>query len=270
MKIWKNTSTLDGYDEGLKFTEEKDQAEIALLGSKAINLDEFPSLKGIFRAGIGKDNVPEKEARGKGILVRYPSQETMDIIYEETAVFTCNLIFRMLYGYVGVIEPWFKYDRTELSSKTLLVIGKGNIGRRVVKYMQPFIHVLTFDIIENDVSELLDLINKADCITLHIPKTDENDAFINKDRLAMMKDGAGLVNTARGAIVEEDPLYEEIASGRLLAAFDVFWKEPYNGKLKEYHPDRFYMSPHIAGYTNSFLFGCREALDNLTNNINNG
>ena len=59
MKVWKNTSTLDGYDEGLIFTEHKDQADIALLGSKPITLYQFPNLKGIFRAGIGKDKVPE-------------------------------------------------------------------------------------------------------------------------------------------------------------------------------------------------------------------
>ena len=91
MKVWKNTSTLDGYDKGLIFTEEKDQAEISLLGSKPIDLDEFPNRIGIFRAGIGKDNVPEKEAVNKDIVVRYPSQETINIIYDETAVFTSVL-----------------------------------------------------------------------------------------------------------------------------------------------------------------------------------
>ena len=175
MLVWKNTSTLDGYDDGLVFTEDKIQAEIALLGSKPLVLDEFPNLKGIFRAGIGKDNVPEKEAAERGILVRYPSQATINIIYDETAVFTCSLIFRMLYDYVGTIEPWLKCDRPALSAKTLLVIGTGNIGCRVAEYMQAFMKIVTFDIMENELSELLGLIKKADCITLHIPKTDENE-----------------------------------------------------------------------------------------------
>ena len=87
MNIWKNTATLDGYDEGLSFTEDKEQAEIALLGSKPIDFLQFPNLKGIFRAGIGKDNVPEKLAAEKGILVRYPSRETINMIFDETAVF---------------------------------------------------------------------------------------------------------------------------------------------------------------------------------------
>ena len=269
MKVWKNTSTLDGYDEGLIFTEHKDQADIALLGSKPITLYQFPNLKGIFRAGIGKDNVPEKEAKKKGILVRYPLQETIDIIYNETAVFTCSLIFRMLYSYVGTIEPWHKYDRSELSRKNLLVFGTGNIGNRVARFMQSFMHVLTFDIRKNDISELSGLIRQADCITLHIPKTDDNKAFMDENKLALMKDDAVLVNTARGAIVDEDALYSEISSGRLRAAFDVFWQEPYNGKLIEFYPERFFMSPHIAGYTDSFLIGCRKALNNLINGLSN-
>ena len=267
MLIWKNTSTLDGYDNGLIFTEDKNCAEIALLGSKPLELSEFPNLKGIFRAGIGKDNVPEKEAIEKGILVKYPSQETVDSIFNETATFTCNLIFRMLYGYVGSLEPWYKYDRQEMLQKTLLVIGTGNIGQRVVKFMEPFMNVITFDILQNKESDLPELIRQADCITLHIPKMDENESFINQEKLAMMKDDAALINTARGSLVNEDALFAEISSGRLRAAFDVFWKEPYAGQLKKFHPDKFYMSPHIAGYTDSFLLGCREALDNLMSEL---
>jgi len=263
MKIWKNTSTLDGYDKGLVFTENKSQANIALIGGKSLNLNEFPSLLGIFRAGIGKDNVPEKEAAERKIIVRYPSKKIINSIFEETAVFTCGLIFRMIYNYVGTLTPWYKFDRRELSKKKLLVIGNGNIGNRVVKNMRPFMQVMTFDALENDFSELQDFLRQADCVTIHIPKTDSNEAFIDKEKLAMMKDNAILVNTSRGSIVDEDALYKEVKSDRLKAAFDVFWEEPYNGKLKEYHPEKFYMSPHIAGYTDSFLLGCRESLDNL-------
>ena len=106
MLIWKNTATLDGYDDGLHFTSSKKDAEIALIGSKSIKLEEFPNLKGIFRAGIGRDNVPEKEAKEKNIVVKYPSKKTINIIFEETASFTCNLIFQMLFSNIGTIDPW--------------------------------------------------------------------------------------------------------------------------------------------------------------------
>jgi len=57
MKIWKNTATLDGLIDALEITAYKEDADIALLGSKRINLDEFPELKGIFKCGMGTDNV---------------------------------------------------------------------------------------------------------------------------------------------------------------------------------------------------------------------
>jgi len=268
MKIYSNTSTLSGYDEGLSFTNEKEQADIALMGSKPIDLDEFPNLKGIFRAGIGKDNVPEEEAVRRGILVRYPSADTIDIIFNETAAFTCNLIFRMVFGNVGTIDPWIKFDRSQLAKIKLLVIGTGNIGMRVVNYMRPFMDVMTFDILENVMDDLPDKLSQADCISLHIPNNPDTKSFIDYSKLSLMKDGTALINTARGAIVDEDALYNEIKAGRLRAAFDVYWQEPYEGKLKQFHPDSFYMTPHIASTCSGFLLGCRKSLDTLIKELN--
>lgn len=269
MKIYTNTSTLKGYDDGLIFTDDKSQAEIVLMGSKAIDLKEFPNLKGIFRAGIGRDNVPEQEATEKGVLVRFPSKETIDIIFNETAVFTCGLIFRMLYQNAGMISPWTKNDRDQLAKKKLLVIGTGNIGNRVANYMRPFMRVSTFDLLTNSRDELPSKLADADCVTLHIPKDKSNLAFLDVEKLGWMKNGAILVNTARGAIVDEGALYDEVASGRIKAAFDVFWQEPYEGKLKQFHPDSFFMTPHIASTCSGFLIGCRHGLDALIEEITN-
>jgi len=267
MKIWKNTATLDGYDDGLDFTGAKHEADIALLGSKPIILNEFPNLKGIFRAGIGRDNVPIKEAEALGIVVRFPSQETIDVIYEETADFTCGLIFQMLYSGVGTCTPWVKHERVQLAGKTLLVIGAGNIGGRVAGKMKNFMKVKTYDAAQHPVGVLDNWLAYADCISLHIPKNSENERFIDCEKLSRMKDGAILINTARGAIVDEDALFEEIESGRLHAAFDVFWQEPYEGRLKNFYPDGFYMTPHVASTCTGFLEGCRKGLNDLIKDI---
>ena len=128
-------------------------------------------------------------------------------------------------------------------------------------------NITTYDIIQNKEQELEPLISSADHITLHIPKDKMNNAFFDEKKLSWIKAGATIINTSRGSIVDEDALFAEISSGRLRAAFDVFWQEPYIGKLKKFHPDKFYMSPHIAGYTDSFLLGCREALDNLMSEL---
>ena len=267
MKIWKNTSTLDGFDDELTFTQSILDADIALIGSKSIEINNFPNLKGIFRAGIGRDNVPEKEAKKNGIIVRYPSDKTINILFDETAKFTCGLIFKMLYGNVGTIDPWVKFPRDNLSKQTLLVIGTGRIGGLVVKLMRPFLNVSTFDLLNNKTSDLKKLMEKADCISLHIPKNDENISFINNEKLSWMKNNAILINTARGAIVDEKALYKELRSKRLRAAFDVYWDEPYRGKLSRFNPDRFFMTPHVASTCREFLEGCRIDLDKLIDSI---
>ena len=98
IKVWKNTSTLNGYDQGLFFTNDKSQADIILSGSKKVELDGFTKLKAIFRAGVGKDNLPIEQAKRKNILIRFPKEQTINIIFEETSNFACNLIFRIYLG----------------------------------------------------------------------------------------------------------------------------------------------------------------------------
>ena len=129
--------------------------------------------------------------------------------------------------------------------------------------MRPFIQVSTFDILQNKDSELKLMIQQADCMSIHIPKSDDNISFIDAEKLSWMKRDAVLINTARGAIVDEEALYEELKKERLKAAFDVYWQEPYRGKLKAFYPDRFFMTPHVASTCSEFLQGCRKDLDQL-------
>ena len=108
-------------------------------------------------------------------------------------------------------------------------------------------HVITFDILENDISDIPTLISIADCITLHIPKTDENNAFMDKDKLAMMKNDAVLINTSRGEIVDELALYTALKNGELAGAgLDVFEQEPYSGLFTGL--ENVVLTPHIGSY----------------------
>lgn len=255
MKIWKQTKTLDGLIDDLEIAKTKEGADVVLTGGKTVVLDEYPHLKGIFRCGVTRTGLPYQEAAKRSVKIGFPSDKTANYIYEETADFTCYLILWMLYGKVGTIDPWVKYSRTALVNKNLLVLGMGKIGSKVYDKMQKFMKVDHFDIRKHSSVDLPEKISIADCITLHIPSTDENREFFNKERLKLMKDNAVLVNTARGLIVSEDALYEEIKNSRLRAAFDVYWKEPYLGKLKQFHPDKFFMTPHTASTSNEFLKG---------------
>lgn len=253
MKFWKNTATLDHLVPELLETVASDEAEIAVIGSKPIDLVAMPRLKGIFKCGVGTDNVPFNEAEQRGIAIGLPSDQTRRYIFEETANFAVYLIFRMVYSDLGSLNPWKKRSRIFLGNQKVLVMGQGNIGRIVAKKLEPFVDVLTFDIAVNKINELKGLFSQADVMSLHIPLNEETRHFIDAEKMAWMKDGAAIINTARGPVVDEEALYEEVSAGRLRAAFDVFWKEPYQGKLQKYHPERFFMTPHVSSNCKDFL-----------------
>lgn len=258
MKVYKATNTLDGYLPPLEYTEDKAAAEIMLVGGKAILLDEFPKLRGIFKTGVGTDNLPFAEAEKRGIKIALPSEATCDVIFEETAAYACHLILAGLYAGCSEWDSWHKFDRPQLAQRRLLVIGMGRIGHRVMAKMKTFMQVDRFDIATDTANVFEAKVRAADCITLHIPLTPETRNLFNAERLGWMKDGAVIVNTARGPNIDEDALFAELSSGRLRAAIDVFWKEPYKGHLTELPTDRFIRSPHIASTCKEFVQGAAD------------
>jgi len=258
MRIYKATATLDGYLPPLDYTADKAEAELMVVGGKAIDLAEFPKLRGIFKTGVGTDNLPFDAAAARGIEIALPSEATCDVIYEETAAFTCYLILTGRYAGAGDWEAWKKQDRRQLAGQRLLVIGAGRIGQRVIDKMRAFMRVDSFDSARDPADALQAKIRAADCISLHVPLTDDTRNLFSAERLSWMPDGALLVNTARGPVIDEDALYAELSAGRLRAAIDVFWQEPYRGKLTELPADRFIRTPHIASTCKEFVQGTAE------------
>jgi phosphoglycerate dehydrogenase-like enzyme len=255
MLIYKATKTLDGYLPSLQYTEDKTQAEVMLVGGMKFALSDFPKLRGIFKTGVGTDNLPFDDAAARGVEIALPSQNTCTVIYEETAAFTCHLILNGLYAGYANWESWKKIDRPTLHQRQLLVVGNGHVGKRVADKMRGFMKVDTFDSATDPSEDFEPKVRRADCITLHVPLTTATDALFNAERLSWMRDGALLVNTARGPVIHEDGLYAELVSGRIRAAIDVFWKEPYRGKLTDLPADRFISSPHIASTCKEFVQG---------------
>ena len=262
MKFWKNTSTLDKLLPDLLETVDAAEAEVAIIGGKKIDLASMPKLKAIFKCGVGTDNIPFDAAAARNVEIWMPSDDTKRYIFEETANFAVYLIFRMLFNEIGEVEGWRKQSRGFLGNKKILVLGQGNIGSHVTRKLKPSVDVLTFDVAENSMDELPGLMKQADVISLHVPLIESTKGFIDAQKLGWMKDGAALVNTARGPVVDEDALFNEIQTGRLRAAFDVFWTEPYDGKLKQFHPNSFLMSPHVSSNCENFLTGLAEDLRN--------
>lgn len=258
MRIYKATNTLEGYLPPLEYTNDKAEAEIMLIGGKASDLAEFPKLRGIFKTGVGTDNLPFDAAAARGIEIALPSEATCDVIYEETAAFACHLIFTGRYAGAGDWEAWKKQDRRQLAGQRLLVIGAGRIGQRVIEKMRAFMQVDSFDIAHDPADALEGKIRAADCVSLHVPLTDDTRNLFDAERLSWLPDGALLVNTARGPVIDEEALYAELSAGRLRAAIDVFWQEPYRGKLNDLPTDRFIRTPHIASTCREFLQGTAE------------
>ena len=148
----------------------------------------------------------------------------------------------------------------EMYGKTMGIIGIGRIGREVAKRARAFgMKVIYYDVYRPDEDtekelgiefrDLDTLISEADVITLHVPLVPETKHLINKERIAKMKDGAIIINAARGGIVDEEALYEALKSGKLYgAALDVYENEPLK-ESKLFELDNIVLTPHIGAQT---------------------
>ena len=198
-------------------------------------------LKVIVRAGVGVDNIDLDAATAAGILVMNTPTGNTTSTAEHTVAMMMALSRNIAPACASMRAG--KWDRnsfqgTQLSGKTLAIIGLGRIGlavasraialeMRVLGY-DPFLseeRAKEFGIeLHRDVDEI---ISRCDYITVHTPLTDETRGIINATRLAAMKKGARVINCARGGIVDETALADAIESGHIAgAALDVFTKEP--------------------------------------------
>jgi len=164
-----------------------------------------------------------------------------------------------------VIEPY---------GITVGIIGASNVGRHLIKLLKQFeLTILVFDpYLSEDAAACLgvekvsleDLMSRSEVVSLHAPATEETRDMINKTNLKLMKDGAIFINTARGNIVDERDLIEELKTGRITACLDVTDPEPpdINSPLRKL--PNVILTPHIAGaIANNRLRNGRYAIDEL-------
>ena len=148
----------------------------------------------------------------------------------------------------------------ELYGKTVALVGMGNIGRMVASMLQHFgVKVLYTDVFRQsaEVEDHLGLTYRdsfeamlpdADILSFHCPLTPENTEMLNKSTLAKMKQGAIVVNTARGKLINPDDLYEALQSGYVAsAALDTHYEEPVKEGYKLAELDNVILTPHIGG-----------------------
>jgi len=219
-------------------------------------------LKVIGRAGVGVDNVDVEAATRRGIVVANAPESTVISAAEHTIGLLLALSRHIPQAHAALkAGRWerSRYGGLELAGKTLGVLGFGRIGQqvarralglemRVVGY-DPFVSKERFRELGVERVETTDeVLGAADFLTLHLPLTPETRRSIDATAFAKMRDGARLVNAARGELLDEVALLDALRSGKIAAAaLDVFDLEPYEGPLLEL--DNVIVTPHLAAST---------------------
>jgi len=220
------------------------------------------NLKVIGRAGTGLDNVDIPAASKKGIVVMNTPEGNTITAAEHTMAMLLSLSRNIPQASASLKEgKWEKkkFQGREILNKTLGIVGIGRIGRLVAERAKAMeMKVIAYDpYIKPDIIERMDiepvsfdeLLQRSDYITIHTPSTGETVNMINNKTIAKMKNGAMLINCARGDIVNEDDLCEALKSGHLSgAALDVFCKEP-PGKTELMCLPNLIATPHLGAST---------------------
>ena len=149
-------------------------------------------------------------------------------------------------------REWDHHTTDELQGKRVLVIGAGDVGRQTARRLRAFDAepTLVARHARNGVhatAELPDLLTHADVVVLVLPLTEETRRMVDRDFLARMRDGALLVNAARGAVTVTDDLLAELESGRLHAALDVTDPEPLPADHPLWSAPNMLLTPHVGG-----------------------
>jgi D-3-phosphoglycerate dehydrogenase len=240
-------------------------------------MENAKSLKVISRYGIGLDNIDLEAAKRRGIVACNTPDAPTPAVAELTLALILNLYRRIIEVDRNLRKSgeWPQLMGRLLSGKTLGIIGLGRIGKALVKLVQPFeLKIMAHEPYPDsdfvfsygvDQTSLEKILSESDVISIHAPLTDETYHLIGKRELALMKNDAIIVNTARGSLIDEKALIEALEKGIIGgAALDVFEEEPYHGKLRNF--DNVVLTPHIGTYAKETRTRMeREAVENLLN-----
>lgn len=219
-----------------------------------------PGLRVLCKHGVGVDNIDVAAATRRGLPVLFTPHANTQAVAEHALALILALLRRVpledrrLRG--GVFDKR-GYRGAELRGKTLGLIGYGRSGRRLAQLAGAFdARVVAYhpSRTAGDTPHVVqaadphEVYAACDILSLHCPLTDQTRGMIDSRAFAQMKDGAYLVNTARGAIVREDHLLEALEAGRLAgAALDVFEHEPPDLTGPLFRRDDVIFTPHVAG-----------------------
>ncbi len=247
-------------------------ADVALLNKVIVDkefLDAAPKLRLVCEAGTGINNIDVKLCEERGVIVRNVAAYSTDSVAQTAWMHILNLAGRAFHynSFVhdgsysrNVVHVDYRHPFTELSGKTLGVVGMGAIGQKVAAIAKAFgMEVIYYSTSgtnhckEYPAVSLETLLAESDVITIHAPYNERTAGLIGYEQFKKMKRTAFLVNTGRGGIAVEADLARALDDGLIAGAgIDVYVKEPLpldSPLMKLQHPERLLLSPHIAWYS---------------------
>lgn len=218
------------------------------------------NLKMIIRGGVGLDNIDVSYAESQGIKVRNTPKASSSAVAELALGHMFSLA-----RFIGISnvtmreEKWNKkkYTGIELYGKILGIVGFGRIGRELAKKAYVLGMRITYTDVLGPIAEMSEysfvsldkLLADSDFISLHVPGNKDQSPLIGKPEFSKMKDGAYLINCARGSVVDEEALLDALNSGKLAGAgLDVFGEEPTSNFDLVKH-EKVSVTPHIGAST---------------------
>lgn len=233
-------------------------------------LKQAPGLRAVVHAAGSVKRIITDTAWARGLLVSSAAGANAVPVAEYTLamILLANKgVFELHHRYALQREQWvWPADIASVGNygKVVGVVGASRVGRRVLELLTPFdFDLLVHDPTLNDEQlrvlgakpvELDQLMATADVVTLHAPSLPGTRHMIDRRRLKLMRDGALLVNTARGALVEHTALTEELVSGRLRAVIDTSEPEPLPADSPLWELPNVVLTPHVAGSKGNELF----------------
>ena len=223
----------------------------------------------VMRWGVGYEQIDVAAATELGVAVANSPAHCTEDVAEHTLALMLAVTRQVVVGQRSLTDGGWGVPSAahrRLQGSVVGVVGLGRIGRRVAELCGAFgAEVLGYDPVAQHVPgvravSLTELLRRADVVSLHVPNTPATARLVDAEALALLRDGAVLVNTGRGEVVDERALLAELHAGRLWAALDVFTEEP----LTADHPLRSaphtVLTPHSGASSAASVAQLREAM----------
>lgn len=263
-----------------ELAKRSEDADIVIIANNAYPKEAFENAKNLKLINVaftGIDHVDHEAAREQGIQIANAAGYSNTAVAELVIGLTIDVLRRISFGNETIQdgEDFVLYQGNEIKDKTVGIIGTGKIGMETAKLFKAFgANLVGFNRSENEAAralgmeylELDELLKESDIVSLHLPLNDSTKNTLSREKLALMKESAVLINAARGPIIDNDALAELLNDGKIAGAgIDVFDMEP---PIPSDYPllnaKNTVLTPHVAYLTDeSMVARAHIAFDNV-------